>query len=88
MKTALVTGANKGIGYEISRHLGKEGWQVVIGARNGTCALKAMDTLKADSVNVAGWMHVDLSSNEEITQDAAALRHTSRCHLHRPQRPL
>ena len=43
-----MTGANKGIGYEIARHLGKAGWQVIIGARDENRALKAMEALKAD----------------------------------------
>ena len=39
MKKVLVTGANKGIGFEIARHLGKSGWQVIVGARNEERAL-------------------------------------------------
>jgi NAD(P)-dependent dehydrogenase (short-subunit alcohol dehydrogenase family) len=33
-KIALITGANKGIGYELARQLGKEGVTVLIAARN------------------------------------------------------
>ena len=33
-KIALVTGANKGIGFGIAKHLGLSGWKVIIGARN------------------------------------------------------
>ena len=33
-KIVLVTGANKGIGFGIAKHLGKSGWQVIIGARD------------------------------------------------------
>lgn len=32
--TALVTGANKGIGYEIAAGLGALGWKVGVGARD------------------------------------------------------
>lgn len=33
-KTALVTGANKGIGYEIAKKLLEEGYRVLVGARD------------------------------------------------------
>ncbi len=37
-KTALVTGANKGIGFEVVRQLGKAGFTVFLGARNADVA--------------------------------------------------
>ncbi len=70
MKKALITGANKGIGYEIARHLGKAGWQVIIGARDERRALKAVNSLKADGANIAGWQYVNLSDNEAIEASA------------------
>lgn len=70
MKKALVTGANKGIGYEIARHLGKAGWQVIVGARDEARALAAVEQLRANGADIAGWQHVDLSDNEAIEQSA------------------
>ena len=70
MGKVLITGANKGIGYETARHLGKAGWQVIVGARNEKRALKAMETLKAEGVDVIGWQYVNLSDNKEIEASA------------------
>ena len=33
-KIALVTGANKGIGFGIAKYLGLNGWSIVVGARH------------------------------------------------------
>ena len=63
MKKVLVTGANKGIGFEIARHLGKSGWQVIMGARSQERAEAAIRQLKAEGIETAGWQHVDLSDN-------------------------
>jgi NAD(P)-dependent dehydrogenase (short-subunit alcohol dehydrogenase family) len=49
-KVALVTGANKGLGLEIARQLGKQGITVVLGAR-GDKAKKAAETLKAEGID-------------------------------------
>ena len=51
-KIVLVTGANKGIGFGIAKHLGLNGWKVIIGARNEQRAEKAINELeKVGSVN-------------------------------------
>ena len=45
LKTALITGANKGIGYETARRLATEGFQVFVGARNANAGRKAADAI-------------------------------------------
>ena len=50
-KVALVTGANKGIGLEIARQLGKQGFVVYLGCRDKDRGAKAAAELKADGVN-------------------------------------
>ena len=50
-KVALITGANKGLGLEIARQLGKQGITVVIGARDAGRGQQAADTLKAEGID-------------------------------------
>lgn len=59
-KTALVTGANKGIGFGIAKHLGLSGWKVVIGARDEQRAEKAIGDLKTLGIDVLSWIHIEL----------------------------
>ena len=73
MKKVLVTGANKGIGFEIARHLGKSGWQVIMGARSQERAEAAIRQLKAEGIETAGWQHVDLSDDESLEISAAEI---------------
>ena len=74
MKKVLVTGANKGIGYGICKFLGKNGWQVIVGARNSKRAEDAMKTLKSEGADVIGWQYVNLSDNTSLEQTAKEIK--------------
>ena len=65
-KTVLITGANKGIGFGIAKHLGLSGWQVIIGARDEQRAANAISQLKAAGIDVAGWADIELGSPASI----------------------
>ena len=69
-KIVLVTGANKGIGFGIAKHLGLSGWQVVIGARDEQRATKAIDELKAAGIEVLGWVNIELKDLDGIERAA------------------
>ena len=67
-KIVFVTGANKGIGFGIAKHLGKSGWQVIIGARDEQRAEKAVSELKSAGVDVLGWVNVELRDLASIDE--------------------
>ena len=69
-KIAFVTGANKGIGFGITKHLGQSGWQVIIGARDEQRAEKAISELKSAGVDVLGWVNIELRDLANIEQAA------------------
>lgn len=75
-KTVLVTGANKGIGFGIAKHLGLSGWKVVVGARNEERASQAIRELKALGIDVRGWVNIDLSDLAGIGRAAEEMGQT------------
>ena len=69
-KIAFVTGANKGIGFGIVKHLGLTGWKVIVGARHQGRAEKAMDELKALGIDTLGWVNIELADLDSIEKAA------------------
>ena len=69
-KIAFVTGANKGIGFGIAKHLGLSGWQVILGARDKERAEKAVNLLHQAGVDVLGWVNVELRDLDSLSRAA------------------
>jgi NAD(P)-dependent dehydrogenase (short-subunit alcohol dehydrogenase family) len=69
-KTVLVTGANKGIGFGIAKHLGLSGWRVIIGARDEERAMKACSQLHEAGVDVLGVVNIELRDPDSIGRAA------------------
>jgi len=67
-KTALVTGANKGIGYEIVRQLLANGLRVFLTARNAAAGKKAASSLRGD----VQFLQMDVSDDASIENAARA----------------
>lgn len=72
-KIVFVTGANKGIGYGIAKHLGLSGWQVIIGARDEQRAEKAVSELRSAGVNMLGWVNLELRNLASIDEAAKVI---------------
>ncbi|KUN79031.1 dehydrogenase [Streptomyces bungoensis] len=68
---ALVTGANKGIGYEIAAGLGALGWTVGVGARNEERRESAVAKLRAGGVDAFA-VPLDVTDDASV-RDAAGL---------------
>ncbi|MBO4851880.1 MAG: SDR family NAD(P)-dependent oxidoreductase [Prevotella sp.] len=69
-KIVFVTGANKGIGFGIAKHLGLSGWSVIIGARNEQRAEKAISELKSLGIDVPGWVNIELADLASVEKAA------------------
>lgn len=68
-RIVLVTGANKGIGYEIAAGLGALGWSVGVGARDGERREAAVEKLRAGGAEAFG---VPLDVTDDASVAAAA----------------
>lgn len=75
-KTALVTGANKGIGFAIAQGLGERGFTVAVGARDDTRRGEAVERLRAEGVDAFG-VALDVTSDDSVSAAAATIQETA-----------
>jgi NAD(P)-dependent dehydrogenase (short-subunit alcohol dehydrogenase family) len=66
MKTALITGANKSIGFETARQLLQQGYYIYLGSRNLENGLEAVEKLKAESLTNLEAIQIDVSNDESV----------------------
>jgi NAD(P)-dependent dehydrogenase (short-subunit alcohol dehydrogenase family) len=69
VKTALITGANKGIGREVARQLAVKGFHVFVGARNAKAGRAAADEI-AKRGGKATFLEIDIADNDGVTTAA------------------
>ena len=69
---ALITGANKGLGYEMAKQLAKTGVTVVLAARDQAKGESAAGELKAEGFDVR-FLKLDVTNKEDRTAAAAYL---------------
>jgi NAD(P)-dependent dehydrogenase (short-subunit alcohol dehydrogenase family) len=70
-RIALVTGANKGIGFEVARELARMGWLVFLGARNEKAGRAAVEKLSGAGDVI--FLEIDVSSEKSIRAAAEEL---------------
>lgn len=66
MKKALITGANKSIGFETARQLLQKGYYIYLGSRNLENGLEAVEKLKAESLTNLEAIQIDVSNDESV----------------------
>ncbi len=71
-RIALVTGANKGIGFEVTRRLAMAGMTVVLGARNAGLGEAAAIRLRAENLDVR-FIELDVVRRATIESAAATI---------------
>jgi NAD(P)-dependent dehydrogenase (short-subunit alcohol dehydrogenase family) len=64
--TALITGANKGLGFETARHLAADGWTVFLGARDPERGRTAVEKLAAEGGDVR-FLRLDVTEDASVT---------------------
>src|ERR1700736_4430274 len=74
-KIALITGANKGIGFEIARRLGAQGIIVLVGARDQGRGDEAARRLKSEGIE-AFTVHLDVTDQATINRGTSFIDET------------
>ncbi|TCC61273.1 SDR family NAD(P)-dependent oxidoreductase [Kribbella pittospori] len=76
--TVLITGANKGLGFEAARRLGVLGWKVFLGSRDAGRGQEAVEKLAAEGVDVV-LVQLDVTSDASVAGALELVRtHTDR----------
>ncbi len=74
-KIALITGANKGIGFEIARQLGAQGIIVLVGARDQARGDEAARRLQSEGIEARA-VHLDVTDQTTISRVASFIDET------------
>ena len=68
MKTVLITGANKGIGFETAKQLAKSGCFVYLGSRDKANGLEAVKKLNDEGITNAEAIEIDITDINSVRQ--------------------
>ncbi len=64
-RIAVVTGANRGLGFETARQLGRMGYRVMVTSRDGLLGKAAADKLQSESLE-SGYQPLDVTRDDSI----------------------
>ncbi|WP_184545816.1 SDR family oxidoreductase [Mucilaginibacter sp. FT3.2] len=67
-QTVLITGANKGIGFETARQMAQAGCHIFLGARDKANGDKAVEQLKAEGFTDVELLLIDVASEQSVQQ--------------------
>jgi len=73
MKNVLVTGANKGIGFEVAKQVAELGYHVFLGCRDLHKGLEAVDQLKESGISAVEALEIDVSDLSSVHNAASTL---------------
>jgi NAD(P)-dependent dehydrogenase (short-subunit alcohol dehydrogenase family) len=73
VKTALITGANKGIGFETARQLVQQGYYVFLGSRNLEKGQQAVSQLHSEGLNQVEPIEIDVDDANSIAAAREAI---------------
>src|SRR6185312_14963047 len=72
-RIAFVTGANKGIGFEVARQLARKRFQVFLGARNAKAGEAAAEKLRSEKAGDVSFVEIDVADGDSIRAAADEL---------------
>ena len=76
--SVLISGGNKGLGFEAARRLGEDGWKVFLGSRDERRGQAAAEALAGAGVDVV-MVPLDVASDESVSDALQVVRrHTDR----------
>jgi carbonyl reductase 1 len=74
IRTALVTGGNRGIGQQVARELASEGWDVLVASRDRAKGQAAAARLRKETGGRLKGVELDVTSDESVEAAAQKLR--------------
>jgi NAD(P)-dependent dehydrogenase (short-subunit alcohol dehydrogenase family) len=73
MKNVVVTGANKGIGFEVAKQMAELGYFVYLGSRNKQKGLEAISNLRKLNISNVELLEIDVSDFDSVKEAVSKL---------------